>query len=119
MTDKRQVVTCQRCGMSFLMTETYAAFLARYGVKVVLPVQCLRCYWKAGPLPKQRGRVKWFNTIKRYGFIVDESEQELFFHQNQLVGEDNGEPHEGQSARFHVGYAAKGPQALNVELVSS
>jgi CspA family cold shock protein len=118
MGDRRQVVTCQRCGMSFVMTPNYADFLARHGIKVVLPVQCLNCYWKAGPVPKQRGRVKWFNARRGYGFIVGEGEQELFFHQNQLVGENNGGPHEGQAARFHVGYAAKGPQALNVELAS-
>jgi CspA family cold shock protein len=102
--------------MSFMMTPNYAGFLARRGVKVVLPVQCLNCYWKAGPVPKQRGQVKWFNARKGYGFIVAESEQELFFHQNQLAGENGVKPQEGQAARFHVGYAAKGPQALNVEL---
>ena len=117
MTDKREVVTCQRCGMSFMMTPNYAEFLARYGIRVVLPVQCLNCYWKAGPVPKQRGRVKWFSARKRYGFIVDESERELFFHQDQLVGENGARPHEGQAARFHIRYVAKGPQALNVELV--
>jgi len=118
MATERHVVTCRRCGMSFAMTPTYAAFLARYGVKVVLPVQCLKCYWKAGPVPKQHGQVKWFSARKRYGFLVGEDEQEVFFHQNQLVGENGAEPHEGQVARFHVRYAAKGPQALNVELVS-
>ena len=69
-------------------------------------------------MPKQRGQVKWFNARKGYGFLVDEDEQEVFFHQDQPVGENGAEPHEGQAARFRVRYAAKGPQALNVELVS-
>jgi hypothetical protein len=86
MTDKGQVATCQRCGMSFVMTENDARFLARCGIRVVLPVQCLSCYWKAGPVPKQRGKVKWFNARKGYGFLVDGDEQEVFFHQDQLVG---------------------------------
>jgi CspA family cold shock protein len=103
--------------MSFMVTRSDAHFLARYGVKVVSPVQCLKCYWKAGPVPKRRGQVKWFNARKGYGFLVGEDEQEVFFHQNQLVGENGVEPQEGQGARFHVRYAAKGPQALNVELV--
>lgn len=117
MTDKHRVVTCQRCGKSFVMTPDYEAFLARHLAKVVLPVQCLHCRWKGGPVPKESGQVKWFNVSKGYGFIVDEREQEFFFHQNQIVVEGSQEPSKGQAARFHVGYASKGPQALNVELV--
>jgi CspA family cold shock protein len=68
-------------------------------------------------VPKQSGEVKWFNLSKGYGFIVDEREQEFFFHQKQIVANGGQEPCEGQSARFHVGFASKGPKALNVELV--
>jgi CspA family cold shock protein len=118
MTDERRVVTCQRCGKGFVMTPDYEAFLARYLAKVILPVQCLHCRWKAGPVPKKSGQVKWFNVNKGYGFIVDEREQEFFFHQNQIVADGPEKPDKGQTARFHVGYASKGPQALNVELVA-
>ena len=117
MADKRQVVTCRRCGMSFMVIPSDAAFLARYGVKVVSPVQCLKCYWKGGPVPKRSGQVKWFNARKRYGFLVDEDEHEVYFHQDQFFGENGAKPQEGQAVRFHVRQAAKGPQALNVELV--
>jgi CspA family cold shock protein len=71
---------------------------------------------KVGPWPKQQGQVKWFNSRKRYGFIIAEEGKEVFFHQQQII-EKNGEgAHEGQEARFHVYYSAKGPEAVNVEL---
>ena len=116
MKDKLQILTCQRCGQGLIMTENYAQFLARYGVRVIAPVQCLNCYWKAGPVPKRRGKVKWFDTRKGYGFIVTGNDQEVFFHQNQLFGGNGTTPQEGQDAWFHVRYAVKGPEALNVEL---
>ena len=117
MSDRYPILTCQRCGIGFVLTDNYRAFLTRWGVNVVVPVQCLSCFWEAGPMPKQQGRVKWFDTRKKYGFIVTEKEQEIFFHRNQLLDGSEAGPREGQAARFHVGYVAKGPEALNVELV--
>ena len=116
MRDKRRVLTCQRCGKGFIMTSNYAQFLARCGEKVIAPVQCLNCYWKAGSMPNLRGKVKWFDTRKGYGFIVAGNDQDVFLHQNQLFGGNGAMPQEGQDARFHIRYAVKGPEALNVEL---
>lgn len=114
----RRVITCQRCGMGFLMTRNYRAYLDRRGANLVVPVQCLNCFWHSGPLPKHRGRVKWFNERKRYGFILDEEGHEVFFHQDQLVEPDGDSPVEGEPVRFHVRYAPKGPVAVNVETLS-
>jgi len=111
-----QVVVCQRCGRGFILTTTYLGLLARRGVKVVVPVLCPTCFLKGGPLPKQRGRVKWFSPRRHYGFIVTREGKEVFFHQRQILGDDGNEAHEGQTARFHVRYSMKGPEALNVEL---
>jgi CspA family cold shock protein len=99
-----------------MMTSNYVQFLARCGEKVIAPVQCLTCYSKRGAIPKRYGKVKWFNTRKGYGFIVTGNDQEVFFHQNQLYGGNGATPQEGQDAWFHVRYAFKGPEALNVEL---
>lgn len=117
MSDSTQAITCQRCGRGFMFTATYRDFLARRGAKVVVPVLCMSCFFKAGPLPKQRGRVKWFNRRRSYGFIVTEENEQIFFHQQQLVEGGESKPHEGRAVRFHVRYAAKGPEALNVELL--
>jgi cold shock CspA family protein len=72
---------------------------------------------KVGPLPKQRGVVKWFNPGKHYGFISVEEEEDVFFHQRQIIEGDEREMYGGQTARFHMRYAEKGPEALNVELL--
>lgn len=115
MADGRRVITCQRCGMGFLMTENYRAYLDRHGANLVVPVQCLNCFWHGGPLPKHRGQVKWFNQRRHYGFIMDEEGHEVFFHQEQLVEPNGDTPQEGEAVRFHVRYAPKGPEAVNVE----
>ncbi|MFQ6014611.1 MAG: cold shock domain-containing protein [Anaerolineae bacterium] len=117
MPNQPQVVVCQRCGRGFVLTTTYCDFLARRRVKVVVPMLCLTCFLKAGPLPKQHGRVKWFNRRKHYGFIITEGGEEVFLHQRQLLGGKGNELHKGQTARFHVRYSTKGPEALNVELI--
>jgi CspA family cold shock protein len=116
MPDQPRVIVCQRCGRGFVLTTTYRDWLARREVKVVVPVLCPTCFSKVGPLPKQRGQVKWFDPHRRYGFIIATEGVEVFFHQRQIVGGNGGDAHEGQVARFHVGYSEKGPEALNVEL---
>lgn len=114
--DQLQVIVCQRCGRGFVSTLTYRGFLARWGRHVVIPVLCPTCFLEAGPLPKERGKVKWFSGRKHYGFITVGEEKDVFFHQQQLVeGVDNG-PQEGQTVLFHVRYSPKGPEALNVEV---
>ena len=115
----KHIATCQRCGIGFIVTDNYRQFLERRGSPVTVPVQCTSCFWRTGPLPKQRGRIKWFNPRKGYGFIVTEREREVFFHQDQLLADNGNKPQEGQTAHFHVRYASKGPQALNVELTGA
>lgn len=112
-----EVVICQRCGRGFVVTSNYLDMLARRGRNVVRPVLCPTCFMKAGPRPKQHGEVKWFSPRKHYGFIVTDKGSEVFFHQRQIVGERTDETQEGQPVRFHVRDAAKGPEALNVEIV--
>lgn len=60
------------------------------------------------------GTVKFFNTEKGYGFIIDDETQESFFaHVNDLedVIKDN------DKVQFEVGKGPKGPVALAVKLV--
>ena len=116
MSEQMTVVECKRCGTSFILSPNYRDWLARRGVKVIQPMLCATCFSKVGPLPKQRGVIKWFNPHKRYGFISAEEGEDVFFHQEQIV-EGEEVAHEGLRARFHVRYAEKGPQALNVEVL--
>jgi CspA family cold shock protein len=78
---------------------------------------CTTCFLKIGPLPKQKGEVKWFSPRKRYGFIVTNDGEDVFVHQQQILNKAGKHPHEGQGVRFHVHQTPKGPEALNVELM--
>ena len=117
MLNQPQSMVCRRCGRGFALTSNHRDFLARRGVKVRIPLLCMTCFLKAGPLPKQQGKVKWFSSRKHYGFIIAGEDQEIFLHQQQILDRQGKVPHEGQTVRFHVRYSAKGPEALNVELI--
>ncbi len=117
MGDTLKIIVCQRCGRGFVLTATYRSFLVRWGRQVIVPVVCPTCFLEAGPLPKERGEVKWFSPRKHYGFITSEEDGDVFFHQQQLLEDRGVTPQEGQLARFHMGYSPKGPEALNVEIV--
>lgn len=117
MTEQIQTIICRRCGRCFILTTTYLEKRARWGAEVVEPVLCPTCFWKKGPLPKRQGHVKWFNSHKHYGFIVAGEGEEIFFHQQQIVGDNRDNARTGQMVQFHVRNAEKGPEALNVELI--
>ena len=116
MSERLEVIECQRCGRGFILTANYCDMRARRGAEAAVPVLCPTCFLKKGPLPKERGKVKWFDPHKHYGFIVTEEGEEIFFHQRQLLTGNRQETHEGQAVRFHVRNTVKGPEALNVEL---
>ena len=116
MSNQSKAAACQLCGSGFIVTETYRDLLQRRQVVVLEPVLCPTCFLMRGPLPKQRGEVKWFNPGKRYGFILGEAGEEIFFHKEQVLAEKLSNLPSGQKVRYHVRYRAKGPEALNVEL---
>jgi CspA family cold shock protein len=117
MSDRPKVGTCQQCGSGFVLTSTYLDLLARRQVHIVVPVLCPTCFLTKGPLPKRRGKIKWFNSNKHYGFIVTESGEEVFVHEDQLLDSKQTNLQGGQEVRFHLHYPIKGPEALNVELI--
>ena len=61
-----------------------------------------------------KGTVKWFNNQKGYGFISDESGNDVFVHYSGLIMEGFKSLEEGQEVEFDVTEGAKGPQAVNV-----
>ena len=61
-----------------------------------------------------KGTVKWFNNQKGYGFISDESGNDVFVHYSGLAMEGFKSLEEGQEVEFEVTDGAKGPQAINV-----
>ena len=64
-----------------------------------------------------KGTVKWFNNQKGYGFITGEDGADVFVHFSGLNMEGFKTLEEGASVEFDITDGAKGPQAVNVEVV--
>ena len=60
------------------------------------------------------GKVKWFSNTKGYGFIEQESGEDVFVHFSAIQGEGFKTLEEGQKVQFDVTKGQKGPQAANV-----
>ncbi|MFC7045890.1 cold-shock protein [Halobacteriaceae archaeon GCM10025711] len=59
------------------------------------------------------GTVTHFNAENRYGFIeTDASEEDVFFHMEDVGGEDLSE---GDEVEFDIEQADRGPRAANLE----
>ena len=55
-------------------------------------------------------------TDKNFGFIAQEdSEQDLFFHANELAGTEFSDLKEGDAVTFEVKDTPKGPAAVEVK----
>jgi CspA family cold shock protein len=64
-----------------------------------------------------RGKVKWFNDAKGYGFIEQESGDDVFVHHSSIQGEGFKTLAEGQTVEFEIEQGQKGPSAVNVVAV--
>jgi CspA family cold shock protein len=66
----------------------------------------------------EKGKIKWFNDAKGYGFIEREEGDDVFVHFSAIVGEGFRTLSEGQEVEFEVVQGQKGPQAENVIVVT-
>ncbi|GAB4032710.1 MAG: cold shock domain-containing protein [Elusimicrobia bacterium] len=63
-----------------------------------------------------KGKVKWFNDKKGYGFIIPEDgSKELFVHHTSIQGEGFKTLKENQEVEFDIENSDKGPKAVNVK----
>ena len=61
-----------------------------------------------------KGRVKWFNDKKGYGFIEQENGEDVFVHFSAIQGDGFKTLGEGQEVEFEVENGPKGVHAKNV-----
>jgi cold shock protein len=61
-----------------------------------------------------KGKVKWFNEKKGYGFIEQDGGGDVFVHFSAIQGDGFKTLTEGQEVEFDVVEGKKGPQASNV-----
>ena len=64
-----------------------------------------------------RGKVKWFNNQKGYGFITPESGADVFVHYSAIQGDGYKTLEEGQEVEFEIEKGPKGEQATKVTRV--
>ena len=64
-----------------------------------------------------RGKVKWFNDAKGYGFIEQESGSDIFVHYTAISMEGFKTLAENQTVDYEVVEGSRGPQAANVMVV--
>jgi CspA family cold shock protein len=64
-----------------------------------------------------QGTVKWFNDAKGYGFITQESGEDVFVHYSAIQTQGFKSLAEGDKVEFEVTRGPKGLQASNVRKV--
>ncbi|MCD4834456.1 MAG: cold-shock protein [Bacteroidales bacterium] len=63
-----------------------------------------------------KGKVKWYNKVKGFGFIELETGEDIFVHRTGLVSSYSGlQPDE--EVEFEIQQGEKGPSAINVKSV--
>jgi CspA family cold shock protein len=65
-----------------------------------------------------RGKVKWFNDQKGFGFIEQEGGGDVFVHYSSIGGDGFKSLAEGDEVEFELTQGPKGPKAENVTRVS-
>jgi len=65
-----------------------------------------------------RGKVKWFNDAKGYGFITPEDgSKDVFVHHTAIQSQGFRTLQEGEMVEFEIQQGQKGPAAANVRKV--
>jgi CspA family cold shock protein len=61
------------------------------------------------------GKVKWFDNKKGYGFIAQDTGQDVFVHHTSIQGDGYKTLQQGETVNFELVPSDKGPKALKVQ----
>jgi CspA family cold shock protein len=65
-----------------------------------------------------RGKVKWFNDAKGFGFISnDDGSKDVFAHFSAIASEGFKTLAEGDTVEFDIENSEKGPKAANIRKI--
>ena len=67
---------------------------------------------------RKQGSVKWFYSSKGYGFIQQQSGEDVFVHFQSIVGNGYKTLAENDKVEFTVVEGQKGPQAAEVKIIN-
>ena len=65
-------------------------------------------------MSRLKGKVKWFNNAKGFGFIGREEGPDVFVHYSAIESEGYKSLQEGDDVEFEISQGQKGPQAEKV-----
>ena len=102
--------------------STFRVFLASYEVSVGIPLKSHcnqtrkqeREKGRQEPVAQYKGKVKWFNNAKGYGFIGREDGPDVFVHYSAIQLDGYKTLKEGDEVEFDIVEGQKGPQADSV-----
>ncbi len=64
-----------------------------------------------------KGKVKWFNDAKGFGFLEQEDGEDVFCHFSAITGDGFKSLQEGDEVEFELVKGPKGLQAANVRKI--
>lgn len=105
--------TCETCGRNFVYTVEEQRRLYQMGKKDYEPKLCPACRETSEEGVKLIGQVKWYDSLKGYGFIAKADRNEVFVHRTGLAPGVH-ELLDSQTVEFEMRQSAKGPEAFNV-----
>lgn len=65
----------------------------------------------------EEGVIKWFSTQKGYGFITNEKQEDLFFHQKSIIKQGFFGVQKSARVSFDVEQTSRGPQAVKIRVL--
>jgi CspA family cold shock protein len=64
-----------------------------------------------------KGKVKWFDSAKGYGFIQSDEGKDIFVHYTGIERDGFKALQQGQEVSFQIADGKRGPQATKVKIV--